>query len=282
MSMTTDQQQHQQQLQQDHSLPLPPSHPLSHSSDRPPATPLSHPSDDMRRASPSDFGMIFNLFLFHYSSDFCFNIFLFLIERSRPPQKEEEKRREEKRVAPADKNTAFQEFKGGVGGEVNQKMKENTELLKEKKKQLKSAGESVNAVKKEIDSLKVSPPLPLHPVLFSLLIFFSFYFLLSSLFLFYTRSLQSRSGVRGCRNQSSRWRERGRETRRRSLTKRSSEPSPACVTPSELTVMPTRRYGNLSLSSLSLPFLSFLSFFHSSFLFILIHKKTAQGSSSGS
>lgn len=60
-------------------------------------------------------------------------------------------------MAPADKNVAFQEFKSTVGSEVNQKMKDNNDILKDKKRLLKTAGERVNAVKKEIDSLKVMP-----------------------------------------------------------------------------------------------------------------------------
>jgi hypothetical protein len=76
-------------------------------------------------------------------------------DKARPPPKEEEKKREEKRMAPADKNVAFQEFKNGVGSEVNQKKRDNDELLKEKKKLQKVAGERVNSAVKEIENLKV-------------------------------------------------------------------------------------------------------------------------------
>lgn len=92
--------------------------------------PSASPTPDDLRASPSDF------------------------EKNRPPPKEEEKKKEEKRPAPADKNSAFTEFKAGTGSEVNQKLKDNTELLKDKKRILKIAGEKVNNVKRDIDKLK--------------------------------------------------------------------------------------------------------------------------------
>lgn len=81
---------------------------------------------------------------------------LILPDKARFSFKEEERKKEEKRMAPADKNTAFQEFKSGPGSELNQKLNENKEILKDKKKYLKNAGSLVNNVKKEIDSLKVS------------------------------------------------------------------------------------------------------------------------------
>jgi len=47
------------------------------------------------------------------------------------------------------------EFKAGPGSDINQKLKDNAEISKEKKKQLKSAANLVNQAKQDIDDLKV-------------------------------------------------------------------------------------------------------------------------------
>eukprot|EP01112_Ceratiomyxa_fruticulosa_P010632 TRINITY_DN2820_c0_g1_i1.p1 TRINITY_DN2820_c0_g1~~TRINITY_DN2820_c0_g1_i1.p1 ORF type:complete len:954 (+),score=259.19 TRINITY_DN2820_c0_g1_i1:209-3070(+) len=69
-------------------------------------------------------------------------------------KEEEEKEKVTKRPAPADRNLAFEEFKGTVGRDISFKLNENKETLREKKRQAKLVGVVVNDSKRRIDSLK--------------------------------------------------------------------------------------------------------------------------------